>query len=132
MVTPERPGTHVNMVRDLLKEGGKEWDIELVKGLFLPQDMDAILSIPMSDLVAKDRLVWVEDKKGRFTVSSTYKLAREIEVEDHNASYSDLTEMQGVWRGVWSMNMPNKSSIFLGRPAMVFCPLKILFLEERS
>ena len=120
------------MVRDLLKEGGKEWDIELVKGLFLPQDMDAILSIPMSDLVAKDRLVWAEDKKGRFTVSSTYKLAREIEVEDRNASYSDLTEMHGVWCGVWSMNMPNKSSIFLGRPAMVFCPLKILFLEERS
>ena len=52
MVTPERPGTYVNMVRDLLK-GGKEWDIELVKGLFLPQDMDAILSIPMSDLVQK-------------------------------------------------------------------------------
>ena len=93
--------------------------------------MDAILSIPMSDLVAKDRLVWAEDKKGRFTVSSTYKLAREIEVEDRNASYSDLMEMHGVWRGVWR-NMPNKSSIFLGRPAMVFCPLKILFLEERS
>ena len=35
VVTPERPGTHVNMVRDLLK-GGKKWDIELVKGLFLP------------------------------------------------------------------------------------------------
>ena len=96
MVTPERLGTHVNMVRDLLKEGGKEWDIELVKGLFLPHDMDAILSIPMSDLVAKDRLVWAEDKKGRFTVSSTYKLAREIEVEYRNASYSDLMEMHGV------------------------------------
>ena len=40
------------MVRDLLKEGGKEWDIELVKGLFLPQDVDAILSIPMSDSIA--------------------------------------------------------------------------------
>ena len=55
------------MIRDLMK-GGREWDIELVRSLFLPQDADVILSIPLSNLVTKDRLVWAEDKKGRFTV----------------------------------------------------------------
>ena len=74
--------------------------------------MDAILSIPMSDSVAKERLVWAENKKGRFTVSSAYKLGWEIEAVDRNASYSDLTEMHGIWRRVWSMNMPNKIKNF--------------------
>ena len=75
------------MIRDLMK-GGREWDIELVRSLFLPQDADAILSILLSNLVTKDRLVWAEDKKGRFTVRSAYKLAREIVAEDHNVSCS--------------------------------------------
>ncbi|XP_050246522.1 uncharacterized protein LOC126694332 [Quercus robur] len=69
------------MVCELLKEGSKERDIELVRRLFLPQDVEAILSTPISDLVAIDRMVWAEDKKGRFTVKSAYRLAREIEAE---------------------------------------------------
>ena len=99
------------MIRDLMK-GGREWDIELVRSLFLPQDADAILSILLSNLVTKDRLVWAEDKKGRFTVRSAYKLAREIVAEDHNVSCSDQMKMQNVWRGVWSIKLPNKIKHF--------------------
>ena len=45
----ENPGIRVKMVRvlrDLMKEGDREWDIELVKSLFLPQDVEAILTTP--------------------------------------------------------------------------------------
>ena len=112
MVTPENPGIQVKMVRDLMKEGDREWDIELVKSLFLPRDVEAILSTPLSNLVTKDRLVWAEDKKVRFTVRSAYKLAREIMAEDNNASCSDPMKLQSVWRGVWSMNLPNKIKHF--------------------
>ena len=112
MVTPENLGTCVKMVRDLMKKGGRKWDIELVKGLFLPQDADAILSTPLSNLVTKDRLVWAEDKKGRFIVRSAYKLAQEIMADDHNASCSDPMKMQSVWCGVWSTNLPNKIKHF--------------------
>ena len=52
------------MVKELLREGGLEWDIELVRGLFLPQDAEAILSIPINESAAKDRMVWTKDKKG--------------------------------------------------------------------
>ena len=56
------------MVRELLREEGLEWDTELVRGLFLPQDAEAVLSIPISESAAKDRMVWVKDKKDNFTV----------------------------------------------------------------
>ena len=52
--TLERPGNQIKMVRELLREEGLEWDIELVRGLFLPQDVETILSIPISESVAKD------------------------------------------------------------------------------
>ena len=55
---------------------------------------------------------WAEDKKGRFTVRSAYRLAQEIEAECGNASCSDPMKMHGVWRGVWSLNLPNKIKHF--------------------
>ena len=50
MVSLEQPGNQIKMVCDLLKDGGKEWDIELIRGLFLPQDVEAILSTPINGL----------------------------------------------------------------------------------
>ena len=57
VVTPERPGNQIKMVRELLREDRLEWDIELVRGLFLPQDAEAILSILVSESATKDRMV---------------------------------------------------------------------------
>ncbi|XP_030939770.1 uncharacterized protein LOC115964643 [Quercus lobata] len=112
------------MVRDLLGEEGMEWDIELVRGLFLPQDAETILSIPISESIAKDRMVWVEDKKGIFTVRSVYRLAREIEVDGGNTGCSDSTKMHGVWQGVWSMNLPNKIKHFAWKACNGILPTK--------
>ena len=43
-IVGENLGIRAKMVSDLMKEGDREWDIELVKSLFLPQDVEAILS----------------------------------------------------------------------------------------
>lgn len=100
------------MVKDPLKDERMGWDIEQMKGLFLPQDADAILSIPISESTANDRMVWAEDRKGKFAVRSAYRLAREIVAEGGITGCSDPTKMHGVCRGVWSMNLPNKIKHF--------------------
>ena len=111
-IVGENIGIRAKMVSDLMKEGDQEWDIELVKSLFFTPGCGGDPKYLLSNLVTKDRLVWVEDKKGRFTVRSAYKLAREIMAEDNNASCSDPMKLQSVWRGVWSMNLPNKIKHF--------------------
>ena len=112
VVSPEQLGNQIKMVSDLLKDGGKEWDIELVRGLFLPQDVEAILSTSISESVSIDRMVWAKEKKGRFIVRRAYRLAREIEAEGGNASCSNPTKLHEVWHGVWSMNLPNRIKHF--------------------
>ena len=57
-------------------------------------------------------MVWAKEKKGRFTMRSAYRLAREIEAEDGNANCFDPTKLHGVRRGVWSMNLPNRIKHF--------------------
>ena len=100
VVTPERAGNHVQMVQDLMSEEKSEWNTVLVKEIFLPQDAEAILSIPISETRARDRMVWAGDKKGNFTVRSAYRLAREIDMQGRNSGCSDQSMMQGVWREV--------------------------------
>ena len=47
---------------------------ELMKQIFIPTDAQAILSILLSARLLEDKLVWVYTPKGKFTVSSAYKL----------------------------------------------------------
>ena len=63
VITPERPGNQIKMVRDLLREDGFEWDTGLVRDLFLLQDAEAILSIPISESFARDRMVGLKRRK---------------------------------------------------------------------
>lgn len=108
VVSLERLGNQIKMVCELLKEGGKEWDIELVRGFFLKQDVEAILSTPISESIAMDKMVWAKEKKGSFTVRSACRLAWEVEAAGGNAGCSDSTKLHGAWRGVWGMNLPNR------------------------
>ena len=75
VVTLERCISQVSMVRDLIDSESKEWKADLICQHFLAQDVDAILSIPVSANGARDKMVWVENKNGRFSVRSAYKLA---------------------------------------------------------
>ncbi|KAK7853028.1 hypothetical protein CFP56_037176 [Quercus suber] len=100
------------MVCELLKEGGKEWDIELVRGLFLKQDVEAILSTPISESVAMDKMVWAKEKKGSFTMRSTCRLAWEVEAAGGNAGCSDSTKLHRAWRGTCNGILATKDSFF--------------------
>ena len=57
VVTPERPGLQVTWVCDLLDSDWMEWKEHLICQWFLPQDVEAILSIPISTHGARDCLV---------------------------------------------------------------------------
>ena len=45
-----------------------------MKQIFIPTDAQAILSILLSARLLEDKLVWVYTPKGKFIVSSAYKL----------------------------------------------------------
>ena len=97
MVTLEKAGNQIKVVRELLRKENLEWNTELVKEIFLPQDVEAILSIPISESHARDRMVWAEDKKGNFTVRSAYRLAHDIVTERSRPGCSDPSKIHGVW-----------------------------------
>lgn len=78
-----------SVVSDLIDDESKEWKCDLVRQCFLPQDADTILSIPLSATGARDRVIWAENKNGRSTVKSAYKLAQEVQRDKQLAEGSD-------------------------------------------
>lgn len=58
---------------DALMISGKiEWDIDLIKDIFLERDANLILSVPLGTTEA-DVWFWKWDKLGHYTVKSAYE-----------------------------------------------------------
>ena len=75
VVTPESTSLQVVRICDLIDGTRKEWKKDLIWQCFLPQDVEAILSIPLSAHGGGDRMIWAATKNGKFIVRSVYKLA---------------------------------------------------------
>ncbi|KAK9995832.1 hypothetical protein SO802_020518 [Lithocarpus litseifolius] len=93
---------------DLIDEDNKEWKKDLVSQYFLPEDRDAILGIPLSATSARDRVIWAENKNGKFTVKSAHRLVLEEQWVNMLAEGSDQSAMKQTWKRLWQMNVPNK------------------------
>ena len=112
IITPEKQLPQGQWVKNLLKRDSNEWDVPLVRQTFLSQDADAILSIPLSASGAQDRMVWSENKSGKFTIRSAYRLAQLDRGGEGRAECSNPTSVKRIWRGVWSMDLLNKVKHF--------------------
>ena len=64
VVTPASSSQQVVRVCDLIGGDQKEWKKDLIHQCFLPQDVEAILSIPLSAHGARDRMIWAKIKMG--------------------------------------------------------------------
>jgi hypothetical protein len=70
--TPDVLGEDLK-VSDLIDPTTNQWDVEVLQGLFCPEDMNDILKIPVRGGM-EDTVAWHPDKKGVFSVKSAYHL----------------------------------------------------------
>ncbi|XP_065620312.1 uncharacterized mitochondrial protein AtMg00310-like [Quercus suber] len=73
----ERPNFENALVCELINRATSEWNMEKINSWFLPEDRETITSIPLSTIDTNDRLIWAENRSGKFTVKSAYALALE-------------------------------------------------------
>ncbi|XP_075092491.1 uncharacterized protein LOC107771940 [Nicotiana tabacum] len=63
-------------VVDLIDEDTHTWKLHKISTTFEPEDVDAILSIPISIIGLNDRLLWHHSKSRNYEVKSCYYLAK--------------------------------------------------------
>ena len=66
------------MVFSLIDPVFRWWKTEVVRALFLPFKVDLILKIPLSHNLLEDKLIWIGNKRGEFTVKSAYFVATKL------------------------------------------------------
>ena len=87
-------------VSELIDEATGEWNVDLVKQFFLPDDAHTILGIPRSSKRNRDRMIWAYTPKGTFTMNSAYKVALSL-------SQSKSTEGTSKATSPWSILAKN-------------------------
>ena len=92
--------------------GTINWNSELIDSQFLPWEADCIKSIPLSAYIHFDLLIWPYTSNGCYSVQSAYRLLAAAQSRDlPSSSNADASKM--LWKGVWSVEVPNKVRHFI-------------------
>ena len=76
------------MVSQLIDAGCRSWKINLLQELFDPTSVRAIIQIQIPMSPRLDKLIWVLDQKGNFSVKSAYRASHDQ--SPSNAPYNVL------------------------------------------
>ena len=81
-----------------------------------------VKSIPLPQQGVEDRLFWPFTQTGTYTSKSGYRfLKSKKEIVEVSAR---LMKDRELWRGIWSMQVPNKIKNFIGRACRNSLPTK--------
>ncbi|XP_062021026.1 uncharacterized protein LOC133737505 [Rosa rugosa] len=84
------------------------WNENKIWTVFLPEDAEAILSIPLSSRNHEDRLTWQLEKQGMFTVKSAYRSAF---TRTSSQLSPAVVANQRVWKKIWHAKMPSSAKV---------------------
>jgi len=107
--SPQSQCVHRLSVSNLIAADERVWDIDKIESLF-PDDMvQAILDTPLFVEVQNDRIAWMMERNGRYTVKIGYKLAM------MELLHTDRFHVEGEWHRIWKVSSPHKARNLLWR-----------------
>jgi hypothetical protein len=93
------------------------------------EESATISRIPLSSYKQPDTLIWRGTTIGEFTVWSAYHL--EKEVHDHMIEEGSTSKgCSGIWKLIWSLNLPNATKMLFWRACYIILPTKENLLKR--
>ncbi|MCI07110.1 putative reverse transcriptase, partial [Trifolium medium] len=77
------------------------------------------------DTAQEDKLIWVDDMHGCYTVKSGYKFVLQ------SLARSDILQVEGEWNAIWRAAAPHKMCLLLWRLCRGCVPTRIRLLQRR-
>jgi hypothetical protein len=107
-------------VADLIDEDTRRWNLAVLIELFDANSVGAILKIVLPHTPKPDKLIWVLNSKGNFTVQSALQ-----------ASLVPCVVDPGItWKALWKLNMHDRLKIFIWRVASGILPTKMNLVQK--
>jgi hypothetical protein len=89
------------------------WNTDLVHQIFLPHEVEVILSITLSQRKPKDVLIWSGTKKGVFSVKSAYRMLLDLSHVFEASSSASVGYDSQLWKTIWSAAVQPKVKMFI-------------------
>lgn len=110
-VVSPRPSPEANeKVEGLIVRDRAEWNVERVRSIFLPREVEAVLSIQINPMNSRNSQVWAKCTNGIFLVKSAYKVLVKYFLDtnggDARLGYSDNSKMVAIWKMIWNLMVP--------------------------
>ena len=64
----------------LIDEGTRKWNVEMIDGIFAPQEAEEIKNIPLARKDTEDSLFWPLENDGSYSCKTGYQFLKEDEV----------------------------------------------------
>ena len=97
---------------------------ERIRKELLPHKANFVLSIPLSSKRPKDTLIWQKSKNGVYITKSAYYLLADNTEALKQPGQSNPTGNNGLWKKLWSLDIPNKVKHFLWHASCESLPTK--------
>ncbi|CAI9760115.1 unnamed protein product [Fraxinus pennsylvanica] len=110
------PGVEDATVDQLILPGENSWDHDLLADLFSEEDRGQIMKIPLTAHGREDRMYWIHDKKGVYSVRSGYK---SLMADSFIHSYSTT---ENFWKELWRLKIPAKVRNLIWRASLNVLP----------
>ena len=100
------------MVSFLIDEETRHWKMDKIRRNFLPFEAETILNIPLSYNLPKDKIIWVGNKCGMFSVKSAYYVALPLVEKSELGECSNEDYRTPLWKKMWQLKFSSKIRIF--------------------
>ena len=125
VISPPKLFSDFPMVSTLIDKDTRRWKIDLVRSLFLPSKANIILNMPLSNNLPKDKIIWVGNKKGDFTVKSAYYIALNVVETKEEGESLEGDNKATLWKKIWHLNILEKIKFFAWQAYVNGLPTKV-------
>ena len=110
----------------------RRWKVDIVRSIFLPLEVNTILNLPLSYNMPEDKIIWVGNRKGEFTVKSAYYIALKVIGAEDEGESSTGDCRNALWKRMWHLEIPAKTKIFVWKACMDGLPMAAVNLKKRG
>jgi hypothetical protein len=112
----------ITTVDDLINPVDTIWDVDLVKSIFWPIDVNRILQIPLT-LGREDCVAWHYNRNVMFCLKSAYHCQWKSKYDPRIHTLQATGESRSqAWKHLWKLDLPGKIKIFGWRALHGFIP----------
>lgn len=101
-------------VAELINSESRLWEQTKIHALFDAQVAQEILSTPISIQPQQDKLIWMGNKSGTYSVKSGYnRVCAKADDPDLNRATTSYQPPRSLWNRLWAIPIPPKIKFFL-------------------